>query len=418
MITASLIFFLIVLCAALIQGVFAICFTAMLRRGSASPSGDEELPKAAVLLALRGADPFLRQSLEGLLAQHYPDYRIVIVVDNARDAACELVEKIRAANPSGRIEWMVLDERLESCSLKNSALIQAIGRLDPSIEVLAFFDGDVVPHADWLACLVRPLADRRIGAVTGNRWYMPAAGAFGSLARYAWNVAAIVQMWFNNIVWAGSMALRRDVVESGLLDVWRRSMTTDSVVYPFLRTKGLRVAFSVEDIMVNREEISLVSFTRWLCRQVLMVRLYHPGWSMVVLQTLFVAGLHAAAVGLVLVAVLLGDFTAAAWALSAVALYWTSSLAYIWLVEGGVRVQIARRGEPTRWLPWWRIPKLAAAMVAANFVFPIAVLRALWMPNVVWRGISYRIRGPFQVERGKYTPFATRADRAKSTSIV
>ena len=42
---------------------------------------DEELPKAAILLCLRGADPTLRTCLRRLLRQDYPDYELFVCVD-------------------------------------------------------------------------------------------------------------------------------------------------------------------------------------------------------------------------------------------------------------------------------------------------------------------------------------------------
>ena len=116
----------------LVQAWFAVRFVLMLRKPAAAAFAEEKMPKAAVLLALRGADPFLRQTLAGLLAQDYPDYQLVIVVDHAQDDACRLIEEVQSTDRSGRIRMAVLGQRLPSCSLKNSALIQAVNGLDES----------------------------------------------------------------------------------------------------------------------------------------------------------------------------------------------------------------------------------------------------------------------------------------------
>src|SRR5260370_1335587 len=55
---------------------------------------DAKLPRVAVLLPLRGVDPFLQTCLRGLLCQNYPNYCIHLVVDSAADPANELVASI------------------------------------------------------------------------------------------------------------------------------------------------------------------------------------------------------------------------------------------------------------------------------------------------------------------------------------
>jgi cellulose synthase/poly-beta-1,6-N-acetylglucosamine synthase-like glycosyltransferase len=92
-----------------------------------------------------------------------------------------------------------LNVRYQTCSLKCSALIQAVSSLNDDCEVVALIDSDTVPHPRWLRELVLPLADRRIGLTAGNRWYVPIKDQWGSLARYLWNISAVLQMNFYTI---------------------------------------------------------------------------------------------------------------------------------------------------------------------------------------------------------------------------
>ena len=48
---------------------------------------DNDCPKAAVVLCLRGTDPFLEDCLRAVLNQDYPQYEIRIVVDSRQDPA-------------------------------------------------------------------------------------------------------------------------------------------------------------------------------------------------------------------------------------------------------------------------------------------------------------------------------------------
>jgi cellulose synthase/poly-beta-1,6-N-acetylglucosamine synthase-like glycosyltransferase len=403
----------------LIQAAVMLRFLLAMRAPAPSLAAGSRLPKAAVVMAARGADPFLLQALQGLLAQDYSDFEIHIVVDSDQDLAWQAIDAARRADDRGLIHVDVLRKPAATCSLKNSALIQAVGSLEDAVQIVAFLDGDVVPHPSWLRELATPLLDAHVGVVTGNRWFEPREARLGSLVRYLWNVAAVVQMWLNGMVWAGSMALRRDVLcESGLLDVWRRSMSTDSVVFTHVRKHGLRVEFAADVIMFNCEEIRLPECVRWMSRQLFMNRLYHPRWFMVVLQAVLIALLQLGGLLLLGAALLGGQWSAAGIAATAVVSYWAASLLFARLVDGALR---RRRGARDAAGAVWRpscAGKLAAAMVATNLAFVAAMGIAMTSRRVVWRGINYKVNGPFQIERGPYVPYRSLGAHSPGASIV
>ncbi len=127
------------------------------------------MPKAAVVLSLRGSDPFLLKSMSALLDQDYDNFTLFVIVDSANDAAWPDVRKLEALAPD-RVKSQVLSNRLETCSLKCCALAEVTEQLDASYEVVAYLDGDAAPHRHWLRELVEPLSDTSIGVTTGNRW--------------------------------------------------------------------------------------------------------------------------------------------------------------------------------------------------------------------------------------------------------
>ncbi|MGL5077359.1 MAG: glycosyltransferase family 2 protein, partial [Waterburya sp.] len=53
-----------------------------------------QLPKVAIALCLRGADPFLSQCLQALFKQNYPNYELRIIVDSIQDPAWEIAHNI------------------------------------------------------------------------------------------------------------------------------------------------------------------------------------------------------------------------------------------------------------------------------------------------------------------------------------
>jgi len=190
---------LVFCCAAVLTGcmigqaAFAVVFAWRLLRWRPAEPSDVDLPRAVVLVGLKGADPFLVESLRRLMSQDYPAYEVHICVDSRDDPAWSAVQEAIDACQADHVRVEAYEPNPEhgqvNCTV--SKQVQLLRKLDNSFEVLASVDGDMMPHADWLKTLVTPLVtDAKIGATFGNRWFMPAEGRWGSLVRYAWNVAA------------------------------------------------------------------------------------------------------------------------------------------------------------------------------------------------------------------------------------
>ncbi len=276
--------FCLLLFTALPQAVFAGRFAALLR-GSRPVGGEEALPRAAILLSLRGADPQLAQGLRCLLRQDYPDYELHVVVDRRDDPTWQIVQD--AAADAGRVPTHVaeLREPLPTCSRKCSALVQMVSELDESREVVVLTDADVLAHPLWLRQSAAPLSESGVGAAFGNRWFMPSHGHWGSLVRYLWNVAAVVPMWLCNIPWGGTLAIRAKLLhECGLAEKWARAVVEDVPVRLALAEHGLRVRFVPSLMMVNREDCTFRFSFDFVTRQLTWARLYHPNWPVVVVH--------------------------------------------------------------------------------------------------------------------------------------
>lgn len=369
-------------------------------------------PKAAIILSLRGPDPFLDETLQALRQLDYPDYEVHLVVDSESDPVWDDVRP--HIESDGRFTAHVLREPLPTCSLKCSALVQAIGALRPEVEVVAFIDGDAVPHSSWLSDLAAPLKDPRVGVVTGNRWFIPQKTHWGTLVRYFWNVGAVVQVWLNGIVWAGSMAMRKEVIDQiGLLDAWRHCLSVDATVCRQLRSHGLRVQFAPHVMMANREKIPLDKFVRWVQRQLVAAKSCGPNWRVVALHAFSLTGSQAAAGLLVLAGILTRQWDAAIVSCWAIALYWIAAAAATLTTELAVRRVLSNNRDPARWpaLTWLAfIPALALT----HIVYPAALWGAYSQRKVSWRGVDYVIRGVNDVEMCGYEPFQCGGDRRES----
>src|SRR5262249_1870383 len=240
-----------------LQAAWACRFALRYRGRPDDKHGGQKLPRATRLLCIRGSDPPLSHCLQGLLRQDYPEYDIRIIIDSPDDPAWELVSRVLAREAHAAVQTSVLVNRQTRCSLKLSALVQAIRQLPASTEVVALIDADVIPHRQWLRNLAQPLTDPRVGATSGVRWYMAGGPArWGTLVRSAWSAAACTQMDAFRIPWGGSLAFRTELFRrSDLLERWARSFVEDTGSHRVLRSLGLRLCRVPEATMVNHENV-------------------------------------------------------------------------------------------------------------------------------------------------------------------
>ena len=350
-------------------------------------------PSAAIILCLKGAEPSLVECLSGLVSQDYPDFQINIVVDSPEDPASEIVNEFFAnVKHPHRIEY--LKTPFATCSLKCSAITQAIESLPNKIEVVAFVDADAVVDETWLTDLVMPLKDRKVGATTGNRWYSPVDGSLGSYVRKVWNAAAVVQMQRYKIAWGGSLAMRKETIDQcGLIGKWRRTFCEDTPLSAVFKDKGLRLHRVPNLIIEDRSDVSLLSAFSWISRQLLVVRLHHPAWKLVLLHGVATMVVSVVAPLLVVLLFMLGNSADAWLLLKMVVVYQVCNFGLLWLIgrsnrkvidgrnsHNGLAGQVSKNG----WLEF-------VATFATQVLQPLAVWNANSMEKVEWAGVEYKV---------------------------
>ncbi len=400
------------------QALMTCGFIWVLFRWKRHAATEQYRPKAAVVLCLRGTDPFLADCLEALLKQDYPDYDVRVIVDSREDAAWQIAEEVVDRCNVTNVQISPLTRRHDTCSLKCSSVVQAVSQLDESYEVVALLDADTVAHPDWLRELVAPLACERVGVSTGNRWYMPDKRTWGALVRYAWNAAAVVQMYLYRIPWGGSLALKTRVLrESDLLDRWQKAFCEDTMLYRVLRKQEFRVVFVPSLMMVNREACSISNYFRWVRRQLLAARLYHPGWPGVVAHAIATSLTLLVTAALAITALATGRPETLIWAGGGLALYMAGMLLLLIPMEAGVRRIVRARGEPAAWLTAFDAAKLLAAVGATQIIYPIALVSTIFVRTAAWRGVSYRIRAPFDIRLIEYRPYEADSSSKQTESL-
>jgi len=396
----------LMLAVCLFQGFWVIYFVRLLRGARAAEVDDGELPRVSILLSLRGADPHLAKGLRRLMTQNYPDFQLRIVVDREDDPAWQVVEDAIRETGFQQVHVEPLRDKRPTCSLKCSALVQLAESLGESCEVVVLADADLVSHADWLRDLVAPLAEEGVGAAHGNRWFWPKKARLGSLVRYLWNVCAVIPMEVQKIPWGGTFAIRASILrDSGLLEKWSRAVVEDAPVRSALAEQGLSVKFVPRLMMVNREECGLPFSFDFIKRQLTWTKIYHPRWMPVVVHAFLSTIVFLLAMVLLVYGVIVGQPEIVLWSGGGLAVYLASSVLLICVMECAVRHVVRERGEETMsFSPGAGLRMLIAIPLTQGIHF-VAVLFAIFRRKVAWRGVTYHVRGPWEVEMLDYKPF-------------
>jgi uncharacterized SAM-binding protein YcdF (DUF218 family) len=407
MITAALAFFTLLPIA-----VMAFAWSYFAWRSRHPYQTPRPLPKVAIVLSLRGADPSLESCLAGALAQDYPAYQVHIVIDSPEDPAHAVVARVLARGHAPNAEVHVETRRIlgEHCSPKLSAQRQVLIALDVAVEVVAFLDADSVPATNWLRAMVAPFTDPRVGATTGIRWAAARDAGWGTLARYAFNALTFPQRFFYRIPWGGSLAVSRSALrKSGLLDHWTRCFCEDTSAYGPLRAAGFRLAFVPAATQINSEPGGDLGGAQYfMLRQLVCVGLHHVFWPRMLAVNAatifsFLACCALALAGVVGAAMSMLGSATQMWKLIAFAiipaLYCAGLFAALIVGDRLVRRMVAAPPSPAR------SPRLVGAMLVALAFSTNAILLAPFMRSIRWRGITYDIAGRNRIRMRAYQPY-------------
>jgi cellulose synthase/poly-beta-1,6-N-acetylglucosamine synthase-like glycosyltransferase len=235
-------------------------------------------PIATVIAPCKGIDNELRENLSALLSQDYPGYEIVFVVDDETDAAVPVIRDVMANN--SRPSKLVIAPKTTSSSQKVENLREAVLHAADASEVLVFVDSDARPGPNWLRDLIAPLADEKIGAATGYRWFISRSSNFASEMLSVWNASIASSLGPNvksNFCWGGSMAIGRDVFEK--LDIrerWRGALSDDFTVTRVIKEAEMSVFFVPQALIASIENCSLSGLVEFTTRQMKITRVYSP----------------------------------------------------------------------------------------------------------------------------------------------
>ncbi|MTJ07659.1 glycosyltransferase family 2 protein [Anabaena sp. UHCC 0204] len=390
----------------IIQACLTLVFLWYLHSHKPKLLPDEQLPKTAVILCLRGADPFLPNCVRSLLKQNYPQYDLKLIIDSKEDPAFKIVTETINELGATNVQISTLRAVRHNCSLKCSALLQAVSDLDNAYQVIAFIDADTIVHPHWLRELVTPLMDAKVGLTTGNRWYLPTGNYWGSLVRYSGNVSTVVQMFLFQIPWGGTLAIKTEVLNRiELLDKWGEVLTDDMLLHKLLKQHKLQIKFVPSLLMLNREESNLQNLLESLKRLILGSRLYHPQWLAIVSEAFSSILIPNVVIIVIFQLLFQAQWYAAALLLASYVSYTMGLLLLMLLMELGVHKVLSHQGEQLPKLSPFTIIKMLIAIPLTQWVYGLVMLSSLWTSTITWRGLTYRVQGRENIRLVEYRPY-------------
>ena len=371
----------------------------------AAETADQPLPKVAILLSLRGADPDLFDGLVALGHQDHDNYEVVVVVDHELDPSLAVARRAAEALPPGRLRVDVIRQRSTQCGLKCCALAQAYRSLDSDVKIIALVDADIVVHPTWLRRLVAPLSDERVGVVTGAQWFEPEDGDTGTWIRSIWNAGASVPTIMLGHPWAGSCALRTaDVDATRLVERWERSIIDDGPIAAVAHEMKREVRFVPDAWMINREHCSRKFVVPYLTRMLTWSRLYESTYPITVGHAVGTLALWGIAWYTVWRGLVLGDVSLILFGLLPALLFWIAAAAAFWLVRGVLRREARRRDIVVRRKGFLDMVRVVVLLPVTYLIYAWSSLAALTVRRVLWRGVEYRLDGGV-VRMTHYEPY-------------
>lgn len=390
----------------LIQSCLTLIFLWYLRSYKPQSLPDEKLPKTAVILCLRGADPFLHNCLRSLLQQNYPQYDLKLIIDGQEDPALKIASETINELGATNVQINILRAVRYNCSLKCSSLIQAVSDLDNAYPVIAFIDADTVVHPNWLRELVTPLLDDKVGLTTGNRWYVPTGNYWGSLVRYSGNVSTVVQMFLFQIPWGGTLAIKTEVLNRiKLLDKWGEVLTDDMLLHKLIKQQKLQIKFIPSLLMLNQEESSLSNLLESLKRLIISSKLYHPGWLAIISEAYSSIVVPNLVIIIIFYLFLQSQWYAGFLLFSSYISYTIGLVLLMLLMEVSIHHILHNQGKKIPKLSPLIILKMLIAIPFTQWIYGLIIISSLWTSSITWRGITYRIQGRENIRLIEYRPY-------------
>lgn len=367
--------------AATVAGTVYVLIVARLVRAFAArpcPRAAQR-PPVTILKPLCGDEPGLYENLRSFCIQDYPMMQVVFGVREHDDPAVKVVHRLMRDLPNADL-ILVMDRRGDGANRKVANLINMTFAIRHPVIVIA--DSDMRVGPDYLASVVAPLADPRVGLVTCPYVARPAgAGLWERLGIMAINygflpsVLAALRLGRPAASLGATMALRAETLSKiGDFAALKDQLADDHALGVAVARLGLTVELSRYVVETSVTERSLAELYRHEVRWSRTIASITP-WA-------FAASAVRHPLAHAVVAMALTGFRPAAVALAAAALAAQAGLAHVVDRSFG-------------------LPATPALLLPFRDILSIGILIAAFSGNeVTWRGRRLRVGpdGRLQVE--------------------
>lgn len=213
-------------------------------------------PGVTILKPLHGIEHGLFENLCSFCDQDYPDFQVVFGVAQRGDPAAAIAERVVARYPD-RAELVVGVPARDASNPKVANLTNVIGLATKEIIVIA--DADMRVGRDYLARIVAPFEDERVGAVTCLYSGSAAGGIASSLAamfineQFAPSVLVARALEPLSYTFGATVAVRRAVFDAfGGIAALAGHVADDHLLGKLVRERGYDVKLAdyvVENIV-------------------------------------------------------------------------------------------------------------------------------------------------------------------------
>jgi ceramide glucosyltransferase len=240
------------------------------RRGQAGLA--RRRPPVTLLKPLCGMEPDLEANIESFFLQDYPDYEIVFGMRDDSDPALEVVQRLKQRYPERPVS-VVFSGPPDRPNAKVCSLVKMYAAT--ANDYLIISDSDVHVGPNYIAEVIGPLLDSRVGLVTCVYRGVPTGGvwsrleALGMSVEMTAGVMAADMLEGMRFALGPTMATRREVLDRiGGLGVLADYCADDYVLGNLVHKAGWEVVLSrhvIDHVVIDRSfSASMLHQLRWM----------------------------------------------------------------------------------------------------------------------------------------------------------
>ncbi|MDJ0507856.1 MAG: glycosyltransferase [Crocosphaera sp.] len=250
--------------------VFSVLTVLTVKRFFKRPTEKTDFtPPVTVLKPVRGLEKNLKHNLRTIATQDYPHYQVIYSVQDPQDKAYPIIKDIQAEFGSDRISVVI--SRVEAGA--NGKVNNLLGAMEEvSHDIIIISDSDTRLRSDYIATIVKPLANPEVGCVCTPFKVTKADSWYEKMELLTMNADFMPSVMFADVTGASnsclgpSIAIRRSTLDKlGGLESLADYLVEDYEIGRRVWTSGLKMVLLpyMIDVVVD-----LAGWKHWWSHQV------------------------------------------------------------------------------------------------------------------------------------------------------